>query len=253
MAPPSPPKMTLEDLLVRHGAITPAQLEQARAEQKKWGDELGRTLVELRFISEPLLMKAYAHLYGLPMSQPDREAIPRDAISAVAVHICERFGIIPVAVDEQKKAVRVATSRPTDKTFLQDLAQLMGRRLEVAAASTDSIERAIRVHYYGEGAAASPGTPAPLPPGTATDATRLRSIEAGLEKLRAEVKRLGANDAGFVALMARVEALEQQLMTQADASRAVAMALVRRGVLPAEDLPPPWRPAPPPLPPKKTP
>ncbi|HEX4620304.1 MAG TPA: hypothetical protein VH208_01945, partial [Myxococcaceae bacterium] len=146
------PKMTLEDLLLRHGAVTPEQLEKARAEQQSWGGEIGRTLVELGVISEPLLMKAYAHLHGFSVSQPDQEAIPKPVIDLVPVQVCEQLWIVPVGFDEAKKTIRVATSRPTDKTHLAEITRATGSRIDVAAAAADAIERAIRRHYYGEGA-----------------------------------------------------------------------------------------------------
>src|SRR5579871_1904747 len=120
------PRMSLEDLLLRHGAVTAEQLEQAKAEQANWGGEIGRTLVELGVIPEALLMKAYAHLHGIPLSQPDREPIAKAALALVPVHVCEQFGIVPVGVDEVRKSVRIATSRPTDKALLANITSATG-------------------------------------------------------------------------------------------------------------------------------
>jgi hypothetical protein len=245
--PVAAPKMTLEDLLLRHGAVTAEQLEQAHAEQQSWGGEIGRTLVEMGIISEPLLMKAYAHLHGFPVSQPDREAIPKPVIDLVPVQVCEQLGIIPVGLDVARKTIRIATSRPTDKAHLAELTRATGSRVDVAAAAADAIERAIRRHYYGEGVA-EPGSPPAPPNESAQDAdsgaqfARMMHMEAALEALKAEVEQAGVRHPEFTSLMARVERLEQQMLEEGDTARAFVAVLIRRGIVSQDEVPPFWRP-----------
>jgi hypothetical protein len=240
--------MTLEDLLLRHGAVTPEQLEKARAEQQSWGGEIGRTLVELGMISEPLLMKAYAHLHGFPVSQPDQEAIPKPVIDLVPVQLCEQLGIIPVGVDVTRKTIRIATSRPTDKTHLAEVTRATGSRVDVAAAAADAIERAIRRHYYGEGA--PPEDEEVLADAVVEDAPsqpsaqfgRMVQMEAALEALKTEVHAAGVKHPEFTSLFARVERLEQQMLEEGDTARAFVALLIRRGVVTEDEVPPFWRP-----------
>src|SRR5687767_14135349 len=116
-------KVKLDELLLRHGSITAEQLAQAHAEQKKWGGDLGHVLVELGFIPEALLMKAYAHLMGIPLCNPAIDAIPDEFVKAVGVNICEQYGIIPVGGDLKKKKLVVATSEPTKVPELQAVAK----------------------------------------------------------------------------------------------------------------------------------
>jgi hypothetical protein len=244
-----PPKMSLEDLLLRHGVVTREQLEEARAEQANWGGEIGRTLVELGIIPEVLLMKAYSHLFGIPLSSPDTEALTKNAIDSVPVQLCEQFGVIPVSVDEARGTVRLATSRPTDKALMQQLTAATGLRLELAAAATDAIERAIRIHYYGEGPpppaaraiAETAGAQQSAVPSAETFA-RLLTVEAGLEELQTELAQLGAHHPGFASLTSRIERLEQELQAEGDAARALMALFVTRGLLSAEDVPVAWRP-----------
>ncbi len=143
-------KVKLDELLLRHGAITAEQLAQAHAEQKKWGGDLGHVLVELGFIPEALLMKAYAHLMGIPLCNPAVDAIPDEFVKAVGVQVCERYGVIPVGGDLKKKKLVVATSEPTKTSELAQVSQLTGYKVEAAAATADSIARGIRKHYWGE-------------------------------------------------------------------------------------------------------
>ncbi len=62
MATSRPPsRIPLDELLLRHGAITQEQLARAKEEQRTIGGDLGRVLVDLGFISEELLIRAWAH------------------------------------------------------------------------------------------------------------------------------------------------------------------------------------------------
>lgn len=174
--------MNLEDLLLRHGAIDKDQLDRAHEEQRKWGGDLGRILVELGFINEELLMRAEAHRLGIPAVNPAAHSLSPDLVRALPVQLCERFGIIGVQVDEATKRLRVATNDPGNAAFLTQIGEVSGWRVEAAAATASSIETAIRRNYYGEDSRAAPASvpgfsaaagPAPIefaPPAPAPDA-----------------------------------------------------------------------------------
>jgi MSHA biogenesis protein MshE len=84
-SPTAPSRLKLEDLLLRHGAISSEQLEQAQQEQKKWGGEIGRILVDLGFISEQLLVRAVAHERNIPMADPVNDALSVDIVTTLAM------------------------------------------------------------------------------------------------------------------------------------------------------------------------
>lgn len=148
------PRGRLEDVLLTRGSVTPEQLQQALAEQKKWGGELGRVVADLGFITEDVLMDAMAEHLGITRSHPADEELNREIVSLIGVQACERFGVIAIGGDPKKKVLRVATSDPTNEGELKALAATTKFRVEPAAATSDSIHRAIRKYYYGEVAAA---------------------------------------------------------------------------------------------------
>jgi MSHA biogenesis protein MshE len=84
-SPTAPSRLKLEDLLLRHGAISSEQLEQAQQEQKKWGSEIGRIMVDLGFISEQLPVRAVAHERGIPMADPMNDALSVDIVTTLAM------------------------------------------------------------------------------------------------------------------------------------------------------------------------
>ncbi|MBS2025827.1 MAG: hypothetical protein JST92_25785 [Deltaproteobacteria bacterium] len=157
---PKRPRMQLEDLLLRHGAISDEQLRKAKEEQRMIGGDLGRHLVDLGYISEDLLLRALAHQLEIPLVDPEMMPISPQLLQAIPVQICERFGVIAVDGDPKTKRLRVATSDPGNRHHLLNVEQATGLRLEPAAATAASIEAAVRKYYYGETIQSEPKPPA---------------------------------------------------------------------------------------------
>jgi len=217
MATPRPPsRIPLDELLLRHGAITQEQLAKAKEEQRTIGGDLGRVLVDLGFISEELLIRAWAHQLGIARVAPEAMEIAADLLQAIPVLICERFGILAVGRDPRTEALLVATSDPANPEHLRAIGLAVGKDVVPVAATTQSIERGIRRHYYGE---------EPKAPGA----------EAAAKD------PFGRPDAQpqFAALLARLEQLEQQTHSREAQIRAVLRAigdiLVERGLVSREE------------------
>lgn len=163
-------KMRLGELLVAAGVLDEARLQAALAEQKKWGGKLGRTLVDMGLLSEELMVKALSRQLGIQESRPDVDPLPPDVSGWLGVQFCERYGVIPVARDDQKRVLSVATSDPTNEKDLAEIGLKVGYRILPVVASAPAIDRAIRRYYYGEQIeipvreAAPPRGSAPPPP-----------------------------------------------------------------------------------------
>jgi hypothetical protein len=221
------PRLSLEELLLRHGAIDQAQLARAREEKEKWGGDLGRILVDLGYVSENLLLRAQAHQLGIAAVDPEAHLPTDELIQALPVHLCERYGVIPVSGDLAARLLRVATSAPADVEQLALLAHDSGFRIEPLAATSSAIERAIRRAYYGE--AANDHPLAEIEP--ETEGAHLHDLEdrvARLEKLLTHKQ--------FAALLARVERLEQIAELDRRALRVLTEVILDLGFLTAEEL-----------------
>ena len=251
-APPARgPRMRLEELLLRHGALSQAQLDEALEEQKRTRGELGRVLVDLGFVSEPLLMKAYAHQLGIPVSEPDTAPLRPEVATALGRQVCERYGVIAVDGDLGRKVLRVATSRPTNIQDLDAVAKTSGCRIEPAAATAESIKRAIRKYFHGEQLGADPesdafeierGNPAMHAPTRPPMAARvepddLEALSARLIAVEAMVRPLQASvntTPQYTSLLARVEVVEQIAANTARDLRLLTELLLETGVLSRE-------------------
>jgi type II secretion system (T2SS) protein E len=273
-APSRRPFVRLEDLLLRHGAITPEQLQHAKEEQKKWGGHLGRIFVDLGYVTEDLLMRATAHQMGTRFVDPEKEQLDADIVRALGVQVCEQFGVIAVAGDLKKKVLRVATSHPENKDVLVHLTKLSGMSIELYVATSASISGAIRRHFYGEGppaprardtapsgipaidpstlrpavapgeapAAAPPAPPpAPAPAGVGSaelDALerRVARLEGYLGTVKQDLSQQIATDPQLAGLAARLENLEQISTSDVGSLRAVVELLLERGAFTMDDL-----------------
>src|ERR1700693_2616698 len=153
-----PTRVSLEELLLRHGAITDEQLQRAKEEQRMLGGDLGRTLVHLGFITDELLMRAWAHQTGTRPVAPDKMALGEDLLHSLSVQLCETFGIIGVGRDPRTSALLVATNDPGNAEHLSAIGKAVGENVLPVAATSASIERAIRRHTT-----ANPRSPSPTP------------------------------------------------------------------------------------------
>jgi len=217
-----PTRASLEELLLRHGAITQEQLQRARQEQKTLGGELGRTFVHLGFITEDLLVRAWAHQMGVQPVAPHKTALPQELLQALSVQACETFGIIAVGRDPRTNALIVATSDPVNPVHLEAIEKAIGERVLAAPATASSIEAAIRGHYYGE----SPKTE----PDAESEAQSPfdRSEEPGEPE-----------ESQLATLLARIERLEQETSARdkkiIQVLRTVGDVLVEKGLISREE------------------
>jgi|GEM_PF-666074 len=141
--------MKLGDILISHGAIDLEKLEAALSDQRAFGGRLGRTLVDLGYLTEEKLVAALAEQLGLTTIELDTVNPDPDVLQCLAVDACERYGVFPVRLDRKKSVLWLATAEP-ERHNLQEVAQLAQLTLEPMLAPMSAIDRAIRVHYYGE-------------------------------------------------------------------------------------------------------
>ena len=217
---PAPPggRMQIEDLLLRHGAITEEQLQHARADQKVLGGDLERVLVDLGFISDDLLCRAKAHQLKIPRVFPERLTIPANLLQLIPVQLCENLGVIAVGRERRDNTLQIATNDPGNQQHLQAVAQAIGERVLPVVATVHSIELAIRRHYYGEPVLAKKPEPQ--------------------KDLFEEPGEQSASDPQIAALLARIEQLEQNAIREAQilqALRTIGDILVEKGLVSRED------------------
>ncbi len=139
-------KQKLGEILVEKGVITPAQLTQALAEQKRTGERLGRVLVNLGFVTERELIKFLGVQMEIPPIDLDNYLIDPQIIDLVPQSLARRYILIPVFKSEDTLTVVMAD--PLNVFAIDDLQARTKCRVAPAVASEADILRAID-QYYG--------------------------------------------------------------------------------------------------------
>lgn len=147
-APSGGQKQRLGEMLLREGVITSEQLQRALDEQRAYGGRLGRHLVDLGFLSEPVLLEALArqlHVARIDLDAPGATAA--DAARYARADLADQWGFCPVSFDRKRNVLVIAVSDP-DPQLLADIEGFLALRVEPRLASADAIERAVHRLYF---------------------------------------------------------------------------------------------------------
>ena len=142
-------RIKIGDLLVKAGVITELQLKAALAEQQQWGGKLGDILVRMEFLTEEVLVRALSKQTGIPRADLGGEG-DKQALALVPAESAEEFGLVPVALKEEGRALLVAMSDPLNIHVTDHLRSMTGCRIEAQLAGASAIRAAISRWYRGE-------------------------------------------------------------------------------------------------------
>ncbi|MEA3305484.1 MAG: type II secretion system ATPase GspE [Candidatus Omnitrophota bacterium] len=138
---------SLGKLLLEKNLITESQLKQALDEQKYTGKLLGRTLMELGFVTEDDVLNALGIQSGIEFIDLAKIEVPKDIIQKVSPTIAKIYKIIPVR--SEGNTVTIAISDPLNINLLDDLRFMLGYQIKCVIAKESNILDAIQ-KYYGE-------------------------------------------------------------------------------------------------------
>jgi len=138
-------KIRLGDLLVQNGIITEEQLTSALAEQKKTGRQLGRTLINLNFISETELLSFLSQQLKIPFL--DILQYPRrpETIKLLPETAARRFRVL--LLENNEYDVLLAMADPTDLMGLDELSRILKKNIQPAVVREADLLMAIDQSY----------------------------------------------------------------------------------------------------------
>ena len=131
MAPPE--KVRLGELLVRQQLLSAEQLGAALERQRASGLKLGRTLVDLGFVSEEQICGALARQMRIPYINLKQFALDATLVQTLPEAQARRFRAL--VLDESDGALRVGLADPTDLFAYDELCRLLKREIAVAVVS----------------------------------------------------------------------------------------------------------------------
>ncbi len=133
------------ELLVKAGRITPQQLQEGLARQKKEGVRLGEALVSLNVLKESELVEFLAQQFGVPAVDLDRVPPDKSLLEKVGVEICRKYTMVPVQRNGAK--ITVATADPTHLIALDEIKFKTGYGAEPVIAAESAIKRVLDQHF----------------------------------------------------------------------------------------------------------
>ena len=139
-------QVRLGDLLVDAGAITPANLQAALAEQKVSQMRLGEILIKNGYLTEAALAEALCKQLELPFVSLANVRPNQEAISSLPENIAERLNVMPLAIAADGK-LTVAMSDPLNAFAIDELRMVTNREVDVKVATASDIRRAITSYY----------------------------------------------------------------------------------------------------------
>jgi len=139
----------LGEALLESGVITPAQLEQALAEQRSSGALLGEILLELNFVTEESLARALAREAGVPFVLSEGLRPDPAAVALVPERFARKHLLAPVGI--KGPAVEVLQANPFDVLALDDLRRLVMRPIAASCATARDVRNLLERCYTDRG------------------------------------------------------------------------------------------------------
>ena len=135
-------------MLIEAGLLSEQALRVALKEQQRWGGSLGRTVVEMKLVSEVDLVRVLAGQLKVAPVDLDAIEIPQSVLAHVTADFADLHAVIPYA--QPMKFLDVAMTDPTNTSVLDELRTRTKLNIRPALAGPKMLERAIG-KYYGRG------------------------------------------------------------------------------------------------------
>jgi hypothetical protein len=242
-------RIRLGELLIRAGLISELQLNAALAEQKKWGGRLGRILVDMKFLSEDMLVKGLAKLLALPRADLSHIDVPDLILQKFDAGDCQSRGYLPVQYIASEKKLVVAMVEAKDLNLIDDLRFKHGLNIQPAVVGEHALIQAINALFYGTSV---PHSSPSVEPGMKLVDNQGTTLVKNREQIAAEhVAKMQQKQATVTAVerpasqpgMARVPDVGAQLSEleaaqrrQARAIKSLVELLIEGGVFSREDF-----------------
>jgi len=139
-------KVQLGELLVRQGALTEAQLNEALEHQSQSGHRrlLGEVLVELSFTTEEEIIRALAECYGVPYARlSPRIADPR-VTEALPREFIEQHCVLPLFLIDG--VLTVAITEPANLFLIEEIERVSGHRAQIVVSTAKDIRATLQTH-----------------------------------------------------------------------------------------------------------
>ncbi|MBD3243299.1 MAG: type II/IV secretion system protein [Chitinivibrionales bacterium] len=135
----------LGEILIDQSIITPQQLDQALAEQKRTGWKLGQCLVHLRMVEEEKLTEILAAQMDVPHVVLANFNFNASIVRMIPEDMARKYKVIPLFL--RQGVLTVAMADPTNLRTLDHLKFKTGKEIDAVIATEKSITAAIERQF----------------------------------------------------------------------------------------------------------
>jgi len=138
------------DLLIEKGVLTHDQLKIALTEQKRSGEQLGKIIVILGFVTESVVRDTLGEALGQESVDLSKVVVDVDVLQLIDKEIARRYRVLPLSIDKKEKLLTLAMADTFNVVALDQLRALLGGHYEIipVLAGESEIENAID-QFYG--------------------------------------------------------------------------------------------------------
>ncbi len=137
--------MSIGEVLLEKGLITPEQLSEATDLRRSKGLRVDRALLHLGHVDEESLLGVLSEQLAIPMVDLSDVEIDVETLRSLPARLVYRKHLVPLA--RHNGTLTVATNDPFDLYAFDELRLLTGLEIDPALASEDEIDKVIKRHY----------------------------------------------------------------------------------------------------------
>lgn len=135
----------LYDILAEKGFIDEAKNAISEAQQKITGELIGKTLIDLGFVSSIEVAKGLAEQSGLPFFDLKEYNINEEALKKVPIDLADKNGFIPLDIVDSRLTIGVIN--PYNISAMDSITRLIGHSPKVCVVDTASYYDALDKAY----------------------------------------------------------------------------------------------------------
>lgn len=137
--------MEIGALLLKQGVVSPAEVDEALAEQHRTGERLDRVLLRLGHVKSRAMLEAISEQFSMPIVDLTSIIPEPELLKVLPSRLVFRQHCVPI--DQTDGVLRVATSDPFELTAFDELRLLTGLSIELVLADEEDLRDFIRQHY----------------------------------------------------------------------------------------------------------
>jgi len=139
--------ITLLDMLLEAGSITPAQCDEALQNRVFFGGRIGTNLIELGFIEEEDLARFLSRKLEVPLVESDELLnLPNEVIELLPRDLALRYQVVPLRLEQRR--LHVAMADPLALNAIDEIAFITGFVIRPLLAPEVRLVQALG-KYYG--------------------------------------------------------------------------------------------------------